>query len=226
MLSILRHPFPVLLFLLCTVASVRGFRLSCRQRACITRQYPRIHAADQASSIDNAEDDIFGAEFQKTKEQVYDGIDSVSKSSIRLKNEPKQLSYEERQDVMKGFDSARVTFIVDSLFISCLGLCGTWYFGTFQDAYSYALGAMLGLMYAALLGRYVESIGSDGRSGGGGGAGSARFAPVILLIAIYGKNKETVSIIPELLGFFGYQLGSFLQIFNENLYGDAEEVED
>jgi hypothetical protein len=85
---------------------------------------------------------------------------------------------------------------------------------------------MLGLMYAALLGRYVESIGSDGRSGGGGGAGSARFAPVILLIAIYGKNKETVSIIPELLGFFGYQLGSFLQIFNENLYGDAEEVED
>ena len=53
--------------------------------------------------------------------------------------------------------------------------------------------------------------------------GNIRFLPVILLILVYSKNKDTVHIIPELIGFFTYQLGSLLQIFNEDLYQEQEE---
>jgi hypothetical protein len=175
-------------------------------------------------SVSNKQDDVFGAEFKTVSptaptEEIFFRKNKIVKRKI--------ITPEMRQRVMKGYDSLRITFILDSVFISIMGLCLVWQFGTLKDAYSYGIGAGLGLGYATLLSRYVESIGSDG-GGSGGGGGSARFAPVLLLVLLYGKNREVISIIPELLGFFGYQLGSLLQIFNDNAYGDDEEeiVED
>lgn len=63
----------------------------------------------------------------------------------------------------------------------------------------------------------MEKIGSNEKNT----LGNLRFAPVILLIAVYSKNKEYVSIIPELLGFSSYQIGSLLQIFNEGAYDES-----
>ena len=91
------------------------------------------------------------------------------------------------------------------------------YFGTFKDSYSYLVGALLGIVYLNLLGKYVESVGSTSPSGGLRG-GAARYLPVILLILLYGKFRTVFSIIPELVGFFSFQVGSFFQVFNENLY--------
>jgi hypothetical protein len=128
-----------------------------------------------------------------------------------------------RGEVMAGFDNLRATFFLDSIFISGLGLCLAWFFGSFKDAYSYGIGSLFGLGYAVLLGRYVEGLGGGGggaRSSAGGGA--ARFAPVILLIVLYGKYKTQINIIPELVGFFSYQVASLLQIFNADAYGEAE----
>jgi hypothetical protein len=117
---------------------------------------------------------------------------------------------------MKNFDKVRLTFLYDSIFVCAIGFVLVWMFGTFKDVYSYGIGSVLGLAYALLLGRYVETLGSNEKSVGG----NLRFLPVILLIGIYGKNKETISILPELFGFFSYQIASFLQIFNEELYDD------
>ena len=72
------------------------------------------------------------------------------------------------------------------------------------------------------MGRYVEGL----NTAEGAAGGSARFAPVILLIALYGKNRDTIAILPELLGFFSYQVGSFLQIFNEDLYAEGDKKDD
>lgn len=99
-----------------------------------------------------------------------------------------------------------------------IGLCGFWYFGSFKDSYSYLVGAFLGLLYAGLLGNYVETLGSQEGSRGG----SLRYLPVIVLILLYGKYRSTFSIIPEIVGFFSYQIGSLFQIFNEGLYDDEE----
>ena len=160
-------------------------------------------------------DDIFGAEFKAAeKERTY----------WKGNQQYTEISPEKRGKVMKGYDNLRITFLLDNLFISALGLCLLWSFGTSKDAFSYGVGSLLGLGYAALLARYVESLGS--KSGGGAGGGAARFAPVVLLILLYSKNKQYISIVPEILGFFTFQVASLLQIFNEDAYGESESESD
>ena len=129
----------------------------------------------------------------------------------------KTISFEKRETVMKSFDNLRATFITDSAFVCALGFWVTWYFGSLKDAYSYGLGSILGISYAILLGRYVEGLGSNGKGTGGG---AARFAPVILLIAVFGKYRDQISLLPELLGFFSYKIASILQAFNEEAYSE------
>jgi hypothetical protein len=46
---------------------------------------------------------------------------------------------------------------------------------------------------------------------------------VVLLILLYSKNKEYISIVPEILGFFTFQVASLLQIFNQDAYGESGE---
>ena len=167
-------------------------------------------------------DDVFGSEMAFIKKNSTSPSGEIVISTMQLNGDIKKIKIlppEKRAEVMKSYDNARLTFIADSVFISLLGLSLTWCAGSFKDAYSYGLGSLLGIGYAVLLSRYVESVGSENRSKGG----SLRFVPVILLIVLYGKFKTYVNIIPELLGFFSYQLGSFVQIFNENLYGDEAD---
>lgn len=166
---------------------------------------------------DKINDDIFGAEFSNGNT----GKAEEEKTYWRGNIQYTVISPEKRVKVMKEFDNLRITFLLDNLFISALGLCLLWSFGTFKDAFSYGVGSFLGLGYAALLARYVESIGN--KQGGGAGGGAARFAPVVLLILLYSKNKEYISIVPEILGFFTFQVASLLQIFNQDAYGESGE---
>ena len=151
-------------------------------------------------------DEIFGSEFNG-KEDEFQPYNWRGKTY-------KALPPEKREKVMKGYDNIRISLVLDSLFVSAIGLSIVWYFGTYKDGFSYEIGALLGAGYTLLLGRYVESIGGGGRNV----AGSLRFAPVILLVLLYSKNKGTIQIIPEVLGFFSFQLSSLLQIFNEGAY--------
>ncbi len=182
-----------------TSRSWRGFRL-------------RSSADDAPPDLDN----VFEGQFKatKTKDEVYG-------SSQYWKGKPYNkitVGDTDRNVVMKDFDKARVSFLKDSIFVISIGFAIVWAFGTLKDVRSYGFGSILGLMYSLLLGRYVENLGSEG----GGGGGSARFAPVILLIAAYGKFKTELNLVPELLGFFTYQVSSFLQAFNEDLYEDND----
>ena len=183
-------------------------------------------------------DDVFGAEFAPAKETEQVGPDYSSFKPTKTAAELEPVRYwkgkpyrqlqtkgKSRDRVMKSFDNLRVTFLADSAFVAALGLCGFWAFGTYKDVVSFGIGSVLGLGYAVLLGRYVEGIGGGGGQLRGGGAGSARFAPVILLVVLYGKFRTQLSIVPELLGFFSYQLASLLQIFNESAYEEEESDE-
>jgi hypothetical protein len=162
-------------------------------------------------------DDIFGSEFKLVATTDQDEKDTTY---WRGNRQYTVLSPKGREKAMDGYNNLRLTFLLDNLFISALGLCLIWGFGTFKDSFSYGIGSSLGLGYATLLSRYVESL---GEGGGGGGGGAARFAPVLLLILLYSKNKEYISIIPEILGFFTFQIASLLQIFNEDAYGEENE---
>jgi hypothetical protein len=170
-----------------------------------------------SSTDDTINDEIFGAEFSDGNTGKTDEEKTYWRGNIQYT----EISPEKRGKVMKGYDNLRITFLLDNLFISALGLCLLWSFGTYKDAFSYGVGSFLGLGYAALLARYVESLGS--KQGGGAGGGAARFAPVVLLILLYSKNKEYISIVPEILGFFTFQVASLLQIFNQDAYGESGE---
>ena len=164
-------------------------------------------------------DDVFGAEFRTPDK----GQEEEEKTYWRGKTKYKLIAPEKREKIMEGYDNLRVTFLLDNLFVASIGLCLVWSFGTFKDAFSYGVGSLLGTGYAALLARYVENLGSNGQGGVTGGGGGARFAPVVLLILLYAKNKEVISIIPELLGFFTFQIASLLQIFNDDPYLEGKE---
>ena len=157
-------------------------------------------------------EDVFGKEF----EAVVAVRESVYWKGKRIAVLPR--SDTTRAKETDKFNRVRTTLILDSFFVSALGFCLTWYFGSLIDSFSYGVGSLLGLGYANLLSKYVESIGTQEKSLGG----NARFLPVILLILVYAKNKETVHIIPELIGFFSYQVGSLLQIFNTDLYEEED----
>lgn len=161
-------------------------------------------------------DEIFGAEFLKDEQN-----NNLSSSSIKAPIRRKYLSYEERQKVMTGYQKVRVTILSDSLLISVVGFSLVWLLASYKDAISFGIGATLGSIYTILLGKYVENIGTQNRSKFGE---NVRFLPAIILIALYGKFKTVIAIIPELAGFFtSYQLASLLQAFNQDLYGESDE---
>ena len=164
------------------------------------------------TAVDDEIDDVFNSQFKATKTK-----DEVYRSAQYWKGKPYNkvtVGETDRNVVMKDFDRARLAFLRDSVFVIAVGFAVVWSFGTLKDVRSYGFGSILGLMYSLLLGRFVENLGN----GSGGAGGSARFAPVILLIAVYGKFKTELNLVPELLGFFTYQVSSFLQAFNEDLY--------
>ena len=194
---------------------------------------PRLRLRAAAAAAADSKDEVWGREFAPDKDEGV-GVDgptyarsSFAPTKTQQELEPlrywkgkpyRQLPAKERGKVMKSFDNLRATFLADSVFVGALGLCLAWSFGTWKDVVSFALGSALGLAYAVLLGRYVEGIGGQQKGGG-----AARFAPVILLVAVYGKYRTQLSIVPELLGFFSYQAASLLQIFNESAYAEEEE---
>jgi hypothetical protein len=188
-----------------------------RTRTTFALQAATDEASTPAPNTPVPDSSLFGQEFTASvKAKTRDNTYWKGKQIVVL---PPQASAKRQQRENERFTRAKVTFIIDSVYISLLGLCVTWYFGTPIDSFSYFIGSVLGLGYANLLTKFVEKLGTAEKSVGG----NARFIPVILLILVYAKNKETIHIIPELIGFFSYQAGSLLQIFNADLYGEEDE---
>lgn len=166
-------------------------------------------------ALRQSEPDVFGSEFRRGPGWVGEEETEYTDYKGRV---TRTITPEKRERAMRQYDQLRLSFVLDSVFVSALGLCGVWFFGTYQDATSYALGAVLGTFYSILLTRYVEGIGNEDRRSNL--AGSLRFAPVILLVLLYSKNRTNLSFIPEFVGFFSFQLGSILQAFNTDAYGE------
>ena len=154
------------------------------------------------------DDDLFGAEFK-----------SAPPSSIMASLQDLKPTVD-RSKVMKGFDNLRINYLLDSLLVSVLGLTVIWLVAGYKESFSYAVGSALGICYSLLLGRYVERLGTARENKASDGI---RFVPVIMLVGLYGKLPNIISIIPELVGFIvSYQLSGFLQMFNSDPYNDSK----
>jgi len=181
-----------------------------------------VSAQSGNAEVDTVANEVFGKEFDNNLSALTESQSESDQLYWKGRIYSKRLTTEEdKVRNKKSFDNLRFTFVLDSLFVSFIGLALVWLFGTVKDVKSFALGSTLGLGYAVLLGNYVESIGSGSQRGLA--SGGLRFLPVFLTVLLYGKNKEELSIIPELLGFSTYQLASLLQIFNKSAYSVQED---
>jgi len=195
--------------------NVNGFTVV-RAGFALGRTY--VHQSPDSERADSyVNPDVFGAEFNQPSWVSDEGTEYRDYKGRVTRT----ITPEKREKAMRGYDRLRLAFIVDSIFVSLLGLCGVWYFGTYQDATSYIIGAALGIAYSILLSKFVEGIGNETRRTSQ--LGGLRFAPALLLVLLYAKNKGAISFIPEFVGFFTFQLGSLLQAFNTDPYGDGVE---
>jgi hypothetical protein len=155
---------------------------------------------------------------KKKKEEVFG-------AEMKLKNKAtNNLSRKiNRSQIMQGYERMRSQYLADSALIAVIGFSFVWFFGSLQDSLSYGLGSVLGLCYSVLLGKYVERLGTNRENKA---VDNIRFAPVIILVILYAKYKTLFAIIPELIGFvLSYQVAGFLQMFNEDPYGEMIEEE-
>lgn len=176
---------------------------------------------------DSNSDDIFGAEFRiedaktsSTSSSATIGTTNSVASNSLTPTKKGNIPTKPRNEIMKGFEKMRVSYVSDSLVVAIAGFSITWMLGTLHDSVSYGIGSLLGIMYSILLGKYVERIGTSRENKASDGL---RFIPVVFLVLLYAKFKTIFSIIPELIGFIvSSQVSSFLQILNDNLYGELE----
>lgn len=77
----------------------------------------------------------------------------------------------------------QIKYTLDQVFVAAVGGCLFWGFGTFVDFYSYSIGALFGICYFVLLGKYVDTIGSSQVNAGTAG-GSARYASTVALASL------------------------------------------
>ena len=164
-----------------------SFRLSpLNNRISEQRKFSR-ELLNSVSSEENP-NNVFGSEFIQNKKIPFTGIDR------------------NKVEKVDEFNKLRVQLLSDNLYFVLIGICITWGFGSLIDVFSFTVGGIMGVLYFALLGRYVEGLGENG-------GGSIRFVPVILLVLLYGKFKTELHFIPELIGFFTYKISPLLQIF-------------
>jgi hypothetical protein len=125
-----------------------------------------------------------------------------------------------KEEMREKYAKRLLALVGDTAYFGFFIFCALW---TISDnpfvAFSYTIGAAMGLAYSYGLGRYVETLGEsvDNTSSlQGAGVGSARFAFLILLFVIVGRFRDSGLLeIPAIAGFFTYQLASLSQGLKE-----------
>ena len=163
-------------------------------------------------------DEVFGAEFRDSDDDSpfrsndrYSDLSTSAKENVDGKlyvNSRGQVVREKSQEEVnkiiaskQSYNILRSTFVFDSLFLSSLGLSFVWFIGTYKDAYSYALGATLGILYSILLGNYVETIGTAQRKSKI--KENARFLPgIVIQTKLYKLLATTNAFLFLLISFF------------------------
>jgi hypothetical protein len=165
---------------------------------------PSLPDREISQDVSSQYERLIGSEFKSIEEK---GVDY----EIRNGKKYKLIKPAVRSQVMKSFYNLRLQLLSDNIYAFAIGVCLCWEVGSVKDVFSYGVGGVLGILYAFLLGRYVADLGQDGKASG---TGNIRFVPVILLIALYGKFKGDINILPELAGFFTYKVAPIVRIFD------------
>lgn len=165
-------------------------------------------------------DDVFGQEFTIKRAPLPVEALETNKLQISVNNIPDIISPYEKS--MQSYQRMRFSLFSDSLIVSIISFSAMWYFFPLKESLSFGVGSAMGIVYSLLLGRFVERLGTSRENRASDGL---RFAPVVILVLLYAKFKAIFSLIPEIAGFVvSYQLAAFLQAFNDDPYGEIDDM--
>jgi hypothetical protein len=147
------------------------------------------------------------AEFWARQNTIAEQLKSSSEKSLK-------------REQMEKYEQRSLALVGDTAYISFFLCAGVWMiFDNPLTAFSYLLGAAMGLAYTYGLAKYVAALGGsadDENTVQGAGVGGARFAFLILLFIIVGRFRdEGLQEIPAISGFFTYQIASLFQGLRE-----------
>mmetsp|Transcript_61627 Transcript_61627/g.146010 ORF Transcript_61627/g.146010 Transcript_61627/m.146010 type:complete len:328 (-) Transcript_61627:246-1229(-) len=131
----------------------------------------------------------------------------------RLTEGQLELEREQAQG-LDGYEALKKDLLFDTFFLGAMLCCDCNLFFPRITTISLTLGSLGSWMYAFLLVRSADNMGSSTPSSGIDLGPPGRFAILVGLIAIFSKNKEALQIIPILIGFFTpYKIASLVPAF-------------
>lgn len=142
-----------------------------------------------------------------------DGARAPRRASLETSSD--QDSSPELEAGLSQYTVTRNRLLSDTVFLGVLGVCGTWGLGTFKDVQSFAVGVVGSLAYVYLLSRSVDRMADAAKQSGMSGGDAlqpARIAILVLLVIASAKNREYLSVLPVLLGFFIYKVATLVPL--------------
>lgn len=209
-----------------------------------TIQQPGAVSLGLLAQLDNMDVDLSAALLPKKKDPTPDVRTKASSSSTssaisvpipRLNAEklkrtsritkPKSVFSEKDEDEeerlrviraeREAFEAKKLDFLTWTLALTALGSITTFQLYDQNVAASYTVGALGGIIYLRLLGKSVDSVGSQSIEGGlGSMASQPRLLIPVLLAFIFNrwnllysaKFEITLQLLPMLIGFFTYKI--------------------
>lgn len=126
-----------------------------------------------------------------------------------------ELASDEPAD-MSGYVQIRNRLLVDTITVALLGASAFWMFGTIRATASFGVGALGSVAFVILLSRSVDKLAEAARTNGvqaGDPLQPARIGIIVFLVLASAKNRNTLDVLPVLLGFFSYKVASLLPLF-------------
>lgn len=117
---------------------------------------------------------------------------------------------------LSSYIQIRNRLLGDTITVALLGASAFWMFGTVRLTASFGVGAMGSIAFVILLSRSVDKMAEAARNNGaplGDPLQPARIGIIVFLVLASAKNRNTLDVLPVLLGFFSYKVASLLPLF-------------
>jgi len=121
-------------------------------------------------------------------------------------------------DSMTEYYQLQKMLLLTTLILIGIIVIPVGYFTSFNTAFNYLLGAIVGLVYLRMLGKEVENLGQPGQRIGAKGIG------LFVILILVASKWQQLHILPVFLGFLTYKPAIVIYTL-QSIYWSARETE-